>query len=52
MDLKCIVLLLTNFYDSFNVQIMVGTRGSGRALRRVIGRALGRDVRRDVDDAL
>ena len=35
-----------------HLQIMVRTRGLGRALDRVIGRALGRDDRHDFDDAL
>ena len=41
-----------NYYDCFNVQIMIRTIGLGRALGRVRGRVLGREVNRDVDEAL
>ena len=34
-----------------HLQIMVRTRGSGRALGKVIGRALGIEDRHDSDDA-
>ena len=40
-----------NFYVCANLQIMVRTRGLGRALDRVIGRALWREDNHDSDDA-
>ena len=43
--------LYINFYDYFNIQIMIRTKGSGRASGRVIGRAQGREVSHDADEA-
>jgi len=40
-----------NLYVCSNLQIIVRTRGLGRALGRVVGRALGREDNRDAYEA-
>ena len=40
-----------NYYECFNVQIMVRTTGLGQALGRVIRRILGREVSSYADEA-
>ena len=42
--------LTKKIYVRHDLQIMVRTRGLGRALGRVIGRALGREDHHDSDD--